>query len=62
MDAVDEVLMLKDCKVGWNSGGDSFDAELMKSAQRATNRGFAIGTPADELANEVVVVLADGVA
>ncbi|CAB4659069.1 unannotated protein [freshwater metagenome] len=62
MNAVDEVLMLEDGEVGGNRCGDSLNAELTQSAQRATNRSLTIGAPANELANEVVVVLADGVA
>ncbi|CAB4334226.1 unannotated protein [freshwater metagenome] len=62
MDAVDEVLMLEDCEVGRNGGGDALDAELVKRAKGPSNRDVSISTPTDELADKVVVVLADGVA
>ncbi|CAB4948024.1 unannotated protein [freshwater metagenome] len=54
--------MLEDGDIGRDCGGDALDAELAQCSQCAGDGGGTILAPADQLADEVVVVLADGVA
>src|SRR5713101_245887 len=54
--------MAQDGDVGRNGGGDTFDLGFAKGAQHSMDRFLAVGAPHDELADQVVVELADGVA
>src|SRR5947209_8925349 len=54
--------MFEDRLVGGDRGGDTLDHELLEAPQHALARFLAVATPDDELANEVVVVLAHRVA
>ena len=57
-----KVGVLQDCQVGGNRGVNTFDNHLFKCTNGAGNCRGAIFTPHDELADQVVVVLADLVA
>ena len=54
-----EVGVLEDGDVGRDRGVDALDAELPQRPQRPGDGDVAVGAPHDELADEVVVVLAD---
>ena len=54
--------MPQDRQIGGNRGGDAFDDHLVECPNRAGDRRWAVTTPDDQLADEVVVVLADLVA
>ena len=49
-------------QVGGDVGGDALDRHLPEGPQHAPPGLLAVGAPGDELGDEVVVVLADGVA
>ena len=58
----DEVGVREDRDVGRLGGGDALDLELAERSQHPRDGDVAIAAPHDELADEVVVVLADLVA
>ena len=57
-----EVGVPQDRQVGRDRGGDALDHHLLEGADGAGDRGRAVLAPHDQLADEVVVVLADRVA
>ena len=57
-----EVGVAQDREVGGDRGGDAFDHHLLERTDGAGDRGRAVLAPHDQLADEVVVVLADRVA
>ena len=50
-----EVVVLEDGYCGWNGGGHSFYRHFFQCSQGAPSGDFAVGSPADQLANEVVI-------
>ena len=52
----------EDGEVGGDRGGDALDPHLLERPDHAVDGGVAVVAPHDELADEVVVVLADLVA
>ena len=57
-----KVGVLQNCQVGGDGGVDTFNNHLFKCTNGARDCRWAIFAPHDELANQVVVVLADLVA
>ena len=57
-----EVGVPEDRDVGGDGGGHPFDLGLAQGAEHAPARVLSVASPDDELGDEVVVVLADGVA
>ena len=57
-----ELGIAEDGEIGGNGGGHPFHDELLESPNRAGDRHIPVATPHDELADEVVVELADLVA
>ena len=62
MGVVLEGLGFQDGDVGGNGRRDAFDLEFADGAQCTSNRSVAVSAPHDQLADQVVVVLADLVA
>ena len=54
-----EVRVLEDRPVGGDRGGDPFDHRLVECPERASDRRIAVVAPDDQLADQVVVELAD---
>jgi hypothetical protein len=57
-----EVGVTKNRKVGWDRRGDTLDDEFFEGANRPGDGDLAVAAPHDELADQVVVELADLVA
>ena len=56
---VDEVVVAQDREIGGDGRRHPFHGELVEGTDRAGDRGRAVAPPHDQLADEVVVVLAD---
>ena len=54
--------MLENCQVSRNGGGHAFDNHLVESTNGARNCHVTVASPHDQLADQVVVVLADRIA